>query len=102
MGLTDAYEAFGTVLQTRQQDIAALQLVGRREAFFTNEFAIHLWKHSERKQFVYTNIGPKGERKYDSAGKPLVSAGKFVSTMDLATRTCSTVSVWDGFARAPI
>jgi hypothetical protein len=67
MGLTEAYYAFGEVLRSRQQDIAAIQLAGRQEAFLTNEFAIHLWKHSDLTRFVYTNVGNKGERKYDIA-----------------------------------
>jgi len=64
-GISPNYYSFIQYLKRHKQKFAFLQLTGRMEDMLVKEFAHHIWKESGKSRYPMTNVGNKGEQKFD-------------------------------------
>jgi hypothetical protein len=66
-GISPTYYSFLMYVRKNSLKFAFLQLAGRMEDMLVKEFAYHIWHGSQGSRYPMTNVGNKGEQKFDIA-----------------------------------
>ena len=64
-GISPSYYSFREYIRKNSKKFAFLQLAGRMEDMLVKEFAYHIWHESKGNRYPMTNVGKKGEQKFD-------------------------------------
>jgi hypothetical protein len=64
-GISSTYYSFIQYVRKNKRKFAFLQLAGRMEDMLVKEFAYHVWRESRGSRYPMTNVGNKGEQKFD-------------------------------------
>ncbi len=64
-GISPTYYSFLKYVRKNSLKFAFLQLAGRMEDMLVKEFAYHIWHESHGSRYPMTNVGNKGEQKFD-------------------------------------
>ncbi len=67
MQITEIYDSFLQALSDKSESIAPLQLTGRLEDYLVHEFIAHVYKETQGELLGLSNLGNRGEQKYDVA-----------------------------------
>ncbi|WMT45415.1 MAG: hypothetical protein RE469_04275 [Cuniculiplasma divulgatum] len=65
--ISETYNRFLRHLSNKSGSLAPLQLTGLLEDYLVHEFIVHVYKETRGEILGITNLGNKGERKYDIA-----------------------------------
>ena len=88
-GISSTYYSFIQYLKNHKRRFAFLQLAGRMEDMLVKEFAYHIWRQSQGSRYPMTNVGKKGEQKFDI----VVLRGKIGDTKEESQSSCEVCAL---------